>query len=148
LGWAIPLGGVTFAPFAAVDYTDLDVAGYAETGASVSNLTFADRQFQRYTYSFGAELAGELGLFRPSVRGGYALEEERGDESASVRLTSAQHAMGTRTFTLGQTERNAGFGEVRLAAHQGAVSAFLSAGGRWGRGEDDLNVSLGAAIGF
>ncbi|OYX09269.1 MAG: hypothetical protein B7Z08_05870, partial [Sphingomonadales bacterium 32-68-7] len=37
-GWTVPLGAVSFTPFAAIDYVDLELDGYAESGASVSNL--------------------------------------------------------------------------------------------------------------
>jgi hypothetical protein len=149
IGWILPVGGaLSLTPFAAVDYVDLDLGGYTETGASVSNLTFADRRIKKLTASVGGELAVQLGALRPAIRGGYAFEDERGDRSATVKLASAQHAMGTVALPLASTERDTAFGELRIAMQQGPWSGYVSGRGRWGRGEDETQVSIGASYAF
>jgi len=147
-GWQVPFGMLTVTPFAALDYSDLELSGYAESGASVSNLTFPDRAFRKLTASLGGEVSTQLGVVRPALRGGYSFEDERGDDAASVRLTSAQHAMGTVLLPLADTERNSAFAELRIAAREGPLAAYASGRGRWGKGEDDLRASITLSYGF
>ncbi|MBW8753148.1 MAG: esterase-like activity of phytase family protein [Sphingomonadales bacterium] len=149
IGWNFAVGGKgSIGPFAAVDYVDLNLDGYTETGASVSNLVFPDRDIKRLTASFGGELAVQWGALRPAIRAGYSIEDERGDETATVRLASAQHIMGTVALPLVNTERDTAFGELRIAMHEGPWSAYASGRGRWGRGDDEAQVSIGAAYAF
>lgn len=149
IGWIFPVGGnASVTPFAAVDYIDMDLDGYTETGASVSNLVFQDRSFKRVTASFGGELAVQLGALRPAIRAGYAIENETGDKTATVRLASAQHAMGTVVLPLVDTERDTGFAELRIAMQQGPWSAYASGRGRWGRGDDEAQASIGLSYAF
>jgi hypothetical protein len=148
LGWTVPVGGFSLSPFAGIDYNKIETEGYTEKGASVSNLTFADRSFERFTYTVGGEVAADMGAFRPSLRGGYAIEDERGDSTAVVSLASAMHAMGTQTLALGQTERDAAFAEARLAMRAGPITAVMTGGGRWGRGDDQITASVGLTYGF
>lgn len=148
LGWVFPVGPVSVEPFAAVDYSDLDFDGYTESGASVSNIVFPDRNFRKLTASVGGELAVVIGALRPALRGGYSFENERGDNSATVRLASARHAMGTVTLPLADTERDSAFAELRIGMRDGRMSGFVSGKGRWGRGDDDARVALGIAYDF
>lgn len=153
IGWRFaipggPVAGLSVTPFAGVDYVDLDLDGYTEKGASVSNVSYADRSFTQASYSFGGELAVQVGALRPAIRGGYSIENEGGDRTSSVRLASAQHAMGTALLTLADTERNSAFGELRLAMREGPLSGYVSGRGRWGRGDDDARVSLGVGYAF
>lgn len=149
IGWILPVGGTaSVTPFAVVDYIDLDLDGYTETGASVSNLVFQDRSFKRVTASFGGELAVQLGALRPAIRAGYSIEDEKGDRTATVRLASAQHAMGTVAVPLVDTERDTAFAELRIAMHEGPWSAYASGRGRWGRGEDEAQASIGLSYAF
>lgn len=149
IGWIFPVSGnVSITPFAAVDYLDLDLEGYTETGASVSNLVFADRGIERLTASFGGEVAMQLGALRPAIRAGYSIEDERGDETTAVRLASARHAMATVALPLADTERDTAFGELRIAMQEGPWSGYVSGRGRWGRGEDEAQVSIGASYAF
>lgn len=147
-GWAFALGKASVTPFVALDYTDLTLDGYTETGASVSNLAYAKREFRKLTTSVGGELATRFGAFRPALRGGYSMEKETGDDRATVRLAAAQHSMATVAVPLADTERDSAFGEARLAFQQGPVSGYLSARGRWGRGEDDRRVNVGIGYSF
>lgn len=57
----------------------------------------------------------QIGALRPAIRAGYSIENEDGDRSAVVRLASAQHAMGTVTLPLAETERDTAFAELRVA---------------------------------
>ncbi|PTS87798.1 hypothetical protein DBR17_05400, partial [Sphingomonas sp. HMWF008] len=147
-GWRLPVGAFSVTPFVAIDYTDLRLNGYTERGASVSNVTYPNRRFEQLTASFGGEVGVQLGAIRPALRGGYSIENEIGDKTAAVRLTSAQHAMGSTVLTLADTERNSGFGEVRIAMRDGALSGYVAGRGRWGRGEDDARVSIGLGYAF
>lgn len=148
LGWRFPVGDVSVTPFAAVDYVDLELDGYTESGASVSNVAYAARSFRQFTTSVGGELAVQLGALRPALRGGYSFENERGDDSVAVRLANAQHVMGSNVLALADTERDSAFGELRIAMRSGALSGYVSGRGRWGRGDDDARVSLGVAFAF
>jgi outer membrane autotransporter protein len=147
-GWQIPLGNATLTPFAAADYADPELDGYVEHGASVSNIAFPDRELKKLTVSLGGELAARMGIVRPALRAGYAFEDESGDESATVKLASLQHAMGTTTVDLAKTESNGLFGELRIAAGEGPLSAWFSGRGRWGDGNTDLRASITVAYGF
>ncbi|MDB5687136.1 MAG: autotransporter outer rane beta-barrel protein, partial [Rhizorhabdus sp.] len=148
LGWAIPAGRISITPFAALDYANLDLDGYTETGASVSNLAYASRSFSKLIASFGGELATQIGVLRPAIRAGYSIEREKGDNFATVSLASAQHKMASVSLPLADTERNSAFGEVRVAMRQGAWSGYFAARGRWGRGEDDARINLGLGYAF
>lgn len=147
-GFTLPAGSLTVTPFARIDFSDLDLAGYAEQGASVSNMTFAARSFERVSASFGGELAARLGAFRPTLRAGYTMEDERGDSATTVRLSNAQHAMGTVVLPLARTERDSAFAEARLGMTAGPFTAFMAGGGRWGRGADEASASVGLSWGF
>ena len=146
IGWRFPVGGVKLTPFAAVDYVDLNLDGYTEVGASVSNITYSDRSFSQVTGSFGAEIAVEIGALRPALRGGYSFENQSGDGNTAVSLASAQHAMGSTVLALDGTERDSAFGELRIGLRDGALSGYFSARGRWGRGDDDARVAVGVSI--
>jgi hypothetical protein len=149
IGWSFAVDErVSAGPFAAVDWFDLDLDGYTEAGASVSNLVFPDRSVKRLTASFGGEVAVQLGALRPAIRGGYSIENETGDEHAVVKLASAQHVMGTVDLPLANTERDTAFAELRVAMHEGRWSGYVSGRGRWGRGDDEAQVSIGASYAF
>ena len=149
IGWQLPVGDrLSLTPFAAIDYTDLDVDGYTETGASVSNLTYADRSLKKLTASLGGEIATQWGALRPAIRAGYSLEKESGDRAAVVSLASAQAAMGTVTLNLADTERDSAFAEARIGMRAGPISGYVAGRGRWGRGDDDAQVALGLSYAF
>lgn len=148
LGWALPFGPVSLTPFAAVDYANLDLDGYTETGASVSNLVYGDRSFSKLVTSVGGEIATQWGVLRPAIRAGYSFEREKGDNVATVRLASAQHNMATVALPLADTERDSAFTELRVAMRQGNWSGYFAARGRWGRGEDDARVNIGLGYSF
>ena len=147
-GWRFDLHDVSVTPFAAIDYTDLSIDGYAETGASVSNIAYADRSFGQLTASAGGEIGVRLGAIRPALRGGYSIEREHGDHSAAVRLASAQAAMGSAVLALADTERDSAFGELRVSMTDGRLSGYVSGRGRWGRGDDDARASIGVGYAF
>ena len=147
-GWRLGVGRFSVTPFAAIDYADLKLEGYMESGASVSNLVYADRGFSQLTASVGGELGLQIGAIRPAIRGGYSIEREHGDRSAAVRLAGAQHAMGSVVLRLDDTERDSGFGELRIAMREGPLSGYVSGRGRWGRGDDDARASIGLGYAF
>ena len=148
IGFSLPLGKASLTPFAALDYVDLGVDGYVETGASVSNFAYSARSIKKLAASVGGELAAELGAVRPALRVGYSVENESGDDNATVRLAAAQHSMGTVVFALADTERNSAFAELRLAMQSGPISGYVAGRGRWGRGDDDTRVVAGIAYAF
>jgi hypothetical protein len=148
LGWSVAFGRASVTPFVAFDYVDLDLDGYSESGASVSNLVFPDRSFRKLTTSVGGEILAQIGALRPALRGGYSFESERRDRSATVSLASAQHAMATVDLPLVDTERDSGFAELRVAMGDGPLTGYVSGRGRWGRGDDDARVALGVSYGF
>lgn len=148
LGWMFGGGKTAFGPFVALDYSDMSIDGYAETGASVSNLVFPDRSFRKLTTSVGSEVSTRIGAVRPALRAGYSFETEYGDTAATVRLKSAQHSMGTVALPLADTTRDSVFAELRLGMSDGPLSGYFSAKGRWGRGADDGRVAIGLGYAF
>lgn len=148
LGWMLAQGAVSFGPFAAITYSNLDIDGYVESGASVSNLAFPDRSLRQMVGTVGGEVSLPLGAFRPALRAGYSFERESGDDSASVKLAGAQHAMGAVAFSLADTERDSAFAELRVAMRAGAIKGYFSGSGRWGRGADDARIAIGASYDF
>jgi len=147
-GWTLPVGGVELTPFGVIDYVDLDLDGYTETGASVSNFTFPDRSFSKLSASVGGEVSAQLGQVRPTLRGGYTFADENGETGATVAIASVNHPMGTVAFPLASTALDSVFGEARIAFTSGQLSAYVSGIGRWGDGGDDLQGSLGIAYAF
>ena len=149
IGVTLAVGAFALTPFVVADYFDLDLDGYTESGASVSNLTFPERSIRKLTGSVGGEIATQVGPLRPALRGGYSFEDERsGDTSAVVRLTSAQHAMGSVTLPLADTERDSAFAELRIAMGDGPLSGYMLGRGRFGRGKDDARIAMGVGYAF
>lgn len=148
LGWKLQQGPVSLTPFAALDYTDMKLDGWKESGASVSNLTFPDRKFRKLAATFGGEAGFDIGKLKATARAGYTFENESGDNAATVKLASAQHVMGTVMFPLADTERDSVLGELRLVLHSGPITAYVVGSGRWGRGRDDASVSGGLSYAF
>lgn len=148
LGWTVPVGRLDVTPLVMADYAHLHLGGYTERGASVSNVTYGARSFGKLTGGAGGELALRVGALRPALRGGYSIEREFGDRNAVVRLAGAQHAMGTISLPLVDTERDSVFGEARIAMRDGALSAYVSGRGRWGRGDDDARAAFGVSYAF
>jgi hypothetical protein len=56
--------------------------------------------------------------------------------------------MGTVAVPLVDTERDTAFAELRIAMHEGPWSAYASGRGRWGRGEDEAQASIGLSYAF
>lgn len=148
LGWTFQTGKVSVGPFVAVDYSDLELNGWRESGASVSNLVFPRREFRKLTATVGGEVGTQIGALRPALRAGYSFEREYGDKTAAVSLASAQHAMGTVNLPLADTERDSAFAELRIGMRSGPLSGYVSGGGRWGKGEDDARISMGLGYAF
>jgi len=148
LGWTVPVGKFTLTPFVVTDFVDIDLNGYTETGASVSNVTYAARGFKKLTASLGGEIGTQIGAIRPALRAGYSLESEYGDKNVGMRLAAAQHAMGAVVVPMADTERDSVFGEARIAMREGRLSGYISGRGRWGRGEDDARVAVGVGYSF
>ncbi|GGD99142.1 hypothetical protein GCM10011529_01580 [Polymorphobacter glacialis] len=142
-----PLGPLRAGPFAGVEYVDVKVDGYAETGASLGNIVYADQRYDRMRWSAGAELRGELSAaVIPSLRAAYVWENEGGDTTATSHLAAAQHSMATVTVPLASTERNHVIGAVGLQGAEGNLSYRFGAEARLARGDDDYRVSVGLAL--
>lgn len=148
LGWTFQSGKLSFGPFVAADYSDLELDGWRESGASVSNLVFPKREFRKLTATVGGEVGTQIGALRPALRAGYSFEREYGDKTALVSLASAQHAMGSVSLPLADTERDSAFAELRVGMRSGPFSGYVSGGGRWGKGEDDARISMGIGYAF
>ncbi|CAN5375539.1 hypothetical protein BH10PSE13_BH10PSE13_23190 [soil metagenome] len=148
LGWSFPMGVASVTPFAAVDYSRMELDGYTETGASVSNLAYQDRKTTKLIASLGGEVAVQLGAIRPALRGGYSFDNEYRDRSTTVRLAAAQHSMASVVVPLARTERDSAFGELRIAMREGRISGYVSGKGRWGRGDDDARINIGVGYSF
>ena len=148
-GWLFGFGNVKAGPFAGIEYVDVSLDGFTETGASVSNLVYGDLDYSRTRGSLGIEARVDVSpSVRPTLRAGYAIEEEHGDRRSTVRLASAQHAMGTQSVALADTERNRAFVSGGIDGSLGAVRYGVSAEGRFGRGEDEARASFVISLGL
>lgn len=147
LGWMFDFGAARVGPFGGVDYVDVDVDGYTETGASLGNVAYQDLRYRRLRATAGGEARAHISdMVIPSVRVGYTWEDERGDRSALVRLASAQHSMATQTVLLPSTERDHVVAAFGVQGAQGRLGYRFGAEGRFARGDDDARVSLGVSL--
>jgi hypothetical protein len=87
VGWMFDLGDLRVGPFAQGVVTHLNLQGYNERGASVSNGLIPDVDYDRVEATIGLEASftGWAGV-RPSLRIGYTDVSEEGDKSASLQL--------------------------------------------------------------
>ena len=148
IGYLLPLGAFNIGPFAHVDYVDSKIDSYIEAGASVSNAVFPELSSKRLRADFGLEGDVKAKDITLTLRGGYGIEDERSANSVIVRLAAAQHINGTSTLALPSTERDVIFGGGRINGKIGPLTAFASAEGRFGRGEDEARVTLGVGFDF
>ncbi|WP_066964683.1 esterase-like activity of phytase family protein [Rhizorhabdus dicambivorans] len=148
IGWQAAFDRLRVGPFAGYDYVDAEIDGYTETGASLGNVAYGKVRYKRLTGYAGLEAKLMASpAFVPAIRISYAREDERGDRAATVRLASAQHAMGTQAFALPDTARDYVGAALSFTGALGD-QIFWQAGGenRFIRGEDELKVR--AALGF
>lgn len=148
IGYLLPIGPVSIGPFARVDYVNVKLDGYTETGASLSNAVLPERSSKRLRANFGLEGNVKATNITLTLRGGYGIDDERAGQNATVRLASAQHINGTTTFALPNTERNVIFGGGRIDGNVGPFTVRAASEGRFGRGEDEARVTVGVGIGF
>ncbi|RYF97891.1 MAG: autotransporter outer membrane beta-barrel domain-containing protein, partial [Caulobacteraceae bacterium] len=148
IGYQAAFGKFRAGPFVGADFVDAEIDAYTETGASLGNVAYNQVKYKRTTGYAGIEAKFMASpAFVPSLRVGYATEQEKGDRTATVRLASAQHSMATQTVGLAETERDFVTAAVGFSGTLGD-GLFWQANGenRFVKGEDELKVS--AAIGF
>lgn len=150
IGWQLAFDRLRVGPFAGYDYVDADIDAYTETGASLGNVAYGKVGYKRLTGYAGLEARLAVSpAFVPAIRVSYAREDERGDKAATVRLASAQHAMGTQRIALGDTERDYVSAALSFTGTLGE-QLFWQAGGenRFVKGEDELKVRAGLGFRF
>ncbi len=100
-GATFDIGGATAGPIVGLDWLSADLDGYTESGASGGNVVYPDRSLDDLGGFAGAELNYPfLNGFVSTLRATYNKAGDGDDDSAVVRLASAQHAMGTQSVTL------------------------------------------------
>lgn len=150
IGWQTAFDTLRVGPFAGYDYVDAEIDAYTEAGASLGNVTYGKVDYKRLTGYVGLEAKlMATPAFVPAIRVSYAREDERGDKAAIVRLASAQHAMGTQTVALGNTERDYVSAALSFTGTFGDA-LFWQAGGenRFVKGADELKVRAGIGLRF
>ncbi|MFO1013428.1 MAG: autotransporter domain-containing protein [Caulobacteraceae bacterium] len=147
-GWRPQWGPVRFGPFINLRHAVVDIDGYTETGAALGNVTYPDRKVTRASGTVGLELDGQFGAVIPSARVAYTFMNEGAPDLATVRLASAQDAMGTQVVTVPSTA--AGYYSVGLGLQgaAGPVDWRASAEARFGNGDTDVRAGIGAAFRF
>lgn len=146
-GWIATLGNVQAGPFVTGELTRANVDGYTESGASVSNLVFANQSLHRRTVSAGVEARVVLGSVVPSLRLAYATEDDN-DENSVVRLLSADHVLGTATVAIPETERDRFTAQAALTGAFGNFAWRLGVDGRFADGNTDGRATIGLSTRF
>lgn len=147
LGWIGQFGALRAGPFVAAELTGVQLDGYSEQGASVSNLVFGSQNFDRRAVSAGVEARMTLGSVTPSLRVAYANEDES-DDSAVVRLLSADHVLGTATIAIPENENDRFIAQAALAGAFGPVSWRIGIDGRFANGDTDGRATIGLSTRF
>ncbi len=87
-GWTFKSGGASFGPFINLRMVKVDLDGYVETGASVSNAAMPDNDYRRVETTLGLEGALPMGPVIPSGRIGYVMVSEGGDDAPLAALAA------------------------------------------------------------
>ena len=147
IGWLLPFGPVRVGPFAAADYADVRTDSFAESGASLGNITYSAQKYRRLRTTLGGEVNAALATnMGATLRAGSAFERAYNDRTGVARLTSAQHSSATQTFALADTSQDRLTVGGRLDGMIGKWRAGVAAEGRFARGRDEARVSM--RIGF
>lgn len=95
-GGRIALGQTWLTPFVAVDYSNVKMKAFSETGVAGANLAFADQSQNRTSFLAGLKWAGTLGVVIPEARIAY-----RNDSDGSFATTQRfVDAPGAALFTV------------------------------------------------
>jgi uncharacterized protein YhjY with autotransporter beta-barrel domain len=95
-GYGARIAGGRIGPFLSLLYNDVDMKGYAEQGASVSNGVIPKIQYKRTETTVGLEGAfGEAATVRPSMRAGYTFVSEGGDDRVKLMLAGLPDSSAT-----------------------------------------------------
>jgi hypothetical protein len=87
IGYMFDVGVAKVGPFVQAVFSEVDLDGYRERGASVSNGEIAASRYERVEATLGVEaIFTEMGAVRPSIRVGYTDASEGGDEAATLAL--------------------------------------------------------------
>lgn len=77
-----------------------ELDGFTETGAAGGNIVVPKQEIQSSVFSLGAEAYGNMGAISPFVHLSYNWQIQDNDRDVSLRLASAQNAMGTALVTI------------------------------------------------
>ena len=78
----------------------VNLHGYTETGAAGGNIVVPDHTYESSTFALGGEAYADMGGFMPFAHVSYNWQLQNVPRDISLRLSSAQNAMGTATVTL------------------------------------------------
>jgi len=148
-GYMFDLGGISLGPVAGFRWLNLDLDGYAETGAAGGNVLMPGVSNDGVSGFFGAEGAMDLGeSLRGILRFTYTTEDQYRAGNASFSLINAQNAMGTQSVAL------PGLGQAHLEPSitltgSGSVKWWVGYGARVGVDagtEHHINAGVRAAL--
>lgn len=100
-GYMVPVADKVFAgPVVSVNFTDIKIDGYTETGAAGGNVVYGDQSVDVLDFGVGAEIFAEFEGVSPSLRVVYNFADDDATSDV-VRLASAVHSSATQTVAVG-----------------------------------------------
>jgi uncharacterized protein YhjY with autotransporter beta-barrel domain len=131
-GYAFDVGYAKVGPYAAARFTDVQLDGYTERGASVSNGVIPDSDFENSEATLGLEATfTQWGAIRPTIRLGYTWTSENGDDAISLGLVDLPNSVDS--IRLPNAEDDFVSGELAL---EGEAAGFGWRAGVTVRGTD------------
>ncbi len=114
-GARFDFGSAWITPFAAVDYTDIKLKSFAETGVPGANLAFDEQKANQTSLLAGVKLAGKFGSIIPEAKVAY--RHDFGDRTFSVIGSFADAPSGSEFRILSpETKRGSVVAGFSLAA--------------------------------
>ncbi|CAN7591650.1 esterase-like activity of phytase family protein [Phenylobacterium sp. LjRoot225] len=129
-GWSRQMGPVRLGPFVAARTSRVMMKAYTESGASLGNAAYGNHDATWEELAGGLEVAGRFGGLVPSLRVSYVGQRSEVDP-LTVRLASAQHAMGQQVLDLGDLAHDRTEAEFSLAGEGRGFSWRLDLAGRF-----------------
>ena len=100
LGYLMESGNVQFGPLAGLRRMETQIGEYIESGAAGGNIAYPMLKSDSSVTYFGGEASLDVGSVRSILRLTYTAENDIDSNVASLRLASANHAMGTQRVTV------------------------------------------------
>ena len=100
LGYLMESGNVQFGPLAGLRWMETEIGDYIESGAAGGNIAYPLLKSDGSVAYVGGEASMDVGSVRSILRLTYTAENDIDSNVTSVRLASANHAMGTQSVTV------------------------------------------------